>query len=161
MILKNVELFWARLDPSNPDMGFSGDKPQWNVELRTRSKEKSQEWKKLGLNPKVDDDDDGIFYKVKIMKAAVKKDGSEMLPVPVVGADLMPLEDRTAIGNGSTANVKIRTFEYNFQGKEGVGVRLDAIQIISLVEYEKKSNSYGFEALEDAPSDVSGDEDLY
>ena len=59
MILSNVELFWAKLDPSNPDNGFSGDKPQWNTQLRTRCKDQCKEWKEIGLNVITDDDDDG------------------------------------------------------------------------------------------------------
>ena len=157
MILKNVEVFWAKLDPSQPDMGFSGDKPQWNMQLRTRSKEQSQEWKKLGLNPKVEDDEDGIFYKVNVRKDAKKKDGTDQKPVPVVGPDLMPIEDVTSIGNGTMANVKLRSFEWKFQGKEGVGVRLDAVQVVKLVEYKAKGNDLGFEALEDAPFEADSD----
>lgn len=161
--MKNVELYWAKFDPSNPDMGFSGDKPQWNVQLRTRSKDQSKEWKDMGLNPKVEDDDTGIYYKVGVRKDAVKKDGSPNKPVPVVGPDLMPIEDITSIGNGTIANVKLRTFEWKFNGKEGIGVRLDAVQIVKLEKYEAKggSDSLGFEVLDvDTKSDADED-DLY
>jgi len=159
MILKNVELFWAKLDPSNHDMGFSGDKPQWNVQLRTRSKEQCKEWKDMGLNPKTEDDDNGIYYKVGVRKDAVKKDGSPNKPVPVVGPDLMPIEDVAAIGNGTIANVKLRTFEWKFQGKEGLGVRLDAVQIVKLETYTKAgADSLGFDLLE-VPADSSDDDD--
>lgn len=147
MILKNVQLFWARLNPAEPDMGFSGDKPQWNVQLRTRSKDQSQEWKDMGLNPQVADDDEGIFYRVNIRKDAVKRDGGANKPVPVVGPDLMPLDDPSSIGNGTLANVKLRAFEWKFQGKEGVGHRLDAIQVVDLKVYTAKAD-LGFEALE-------------
>ena len=159
MILSNVELYWAKLDPSNPDKGFSGDKPQWNTQLRTRSKDQCKEWKEIGLNVITDDDDEGIIYRVNVRKDALKKDGSPNKPVPVVGPDLMPVEDVTSIGNGTVANVKLRTFEWKFQGKEGVGVRLDAIQVTSLKEYAKANdNSFGFKALE-VPTEVDGDDD--
>ena len=161
MILKNVELHWTKLDPSNPTLGFSGDKPQWSVQLRTRSKDQSAEWKKVGLNVRVDDDEGGIFYKVTVMKEAKKKDGSDDKPVRVVGRDNFPFENLTGIGNGTTANVKLRVFEYNFKGKEGVGVRLDAIQIVDLIEYESKSGE-DFEALDESfASDKASDEDLF
>jgi len=163
MILSNVELFWAKLDPSNPDKGFSGDKPQWNVQLRTRSKDQSKEWKDLGLNVTTDDDDDGILYRVNVRKDAMKKDGSPNKPVPVVGPDLMPIEDVNSVGNGTIANVKLRTFEWKFNGKEGVGVRLDAIQVVKLKEYAKASdNGLGFKVL-DVPVEASDedDDDLY
>lgn len=159
MILRNVEIFWAKLDPASPDMGFSGDKPQWNIQMRTRSKEQSQEWKSIGLNPKVDEDDDGVIYRVNVRKDAVKRDGSPNKPVPVVGRDNMPLEDVTAIGNGSIANVKLRSFEWNFQGKQGVGFRLDAIQVVNMVEYAGSTGGLGFEVL-DVPDEADSD-DLY
>ena len=86
MILKNVELYWAKLSPSNHDMGFSGDKPQWNVQLRG-NKAQSEEWKSLGLNPKVEEDSNGgVYYKILVHKDAIKKDGQPNAPVPVVGA---------------------------------------------------------------------------
>lgn len=157
MILRNVELHWARLDPNSPDMGFSGDKPQWNVQLRTRSKEQCEEWKKLGMNPQVNDDDDGIFYRVSLRKDALSKDGSANKPVPVVGADVMPLDDVTKIGNGTIANVKVRNFEWKFQGKEGIGFRLEAIQVVKLIEYAGKSEGIGFETLE--TPEISSTED--
>lgn len=160
MILKNVELFWARLDPSTPDMGFSGDKPQWNVQLRTRSKDQSNEWKEAGLNPTMADDDDGAFYRVNLRKDALKKDGSANKPVPVVGADLMPLSDPSSVGNGTLANVKLRSFEWKFQGKEGVGHRLDAIQIVDLKVYTAKAD-LGFTALEVPDSPISDVADEY
>lgn len=162
MILTNVELFWAKLDPSNPDNGFSGDKPQWNVQLRTRSKDQVKEWKEIGLNVITDDDEEGIVYRVNVRKDALKKDGSANKPVPVVGSDLMPVEDVTAIGNGTTANVKLRTFEWKFNGKEGVGVRLDAIQVVKMKEYAKANdNGLGFKVLEVPVESNQDDDDLY
>ena len=163
MILKNVELYWAKLSPSNHDMGFSGDKPQWNVQIRG-DKAQSTEWKELGLNPKVEEGDSGVYYKIQVHKDALKKDGTGNKPVAVVGPDLMPLEDVGAIGNGTRANVKLRTFDYNYNGKKGMGVRLEAVQVTELVVYANPADDsgFGFEAL-DVPSQSKGDgtEDLY
>ena len=161
MILKNVELHWTRLDPANPDMGFSGDKPQWNTQIRTRSKDVAQEWKGLGLNPKTEDDDDGIFYKIQVRKDAVRKNGDPNKPVPVVGPDLLPLEDVNAIGNGTTANVRLRSFEWTFSGKKGVGFRLDAIQVVKLNTYAGGGGAMeGFEVLE-VPTESVDEDDMY
>ena len=163
MILKNVEINWARLDEENPDMGFTKDQPQWNLVAVTRDKDQAMEFKGMNLNVKTDEDDKGIIYKVSLKKAAVKKDGSKNKPVPVVGGDLMPLADVTEIGNGSVGNVKIRQFEYNFNGREGIGTRLESVQIVKLVKYEgKKAGAVapeleGFEAI--ASDDTSMDEE--
>lgn len=163
MILKNVELYWAKLSPSNHDMGFSGDKPQWNVQLRG-NKAQSEEWKSLGLNPKVEEDDNGsVYYKIQVHKDALKKDGTGNKPVPVVGADIMPLEDVGSIGNGTTANVKLRAFDWEFNGKKGRGVRLEAVQVIKLVVYANAVDDVmsGFEALDIPSQSDDGTADLY
>ena len=166
IMLKQVEIHWAKLDEKNPDMGFDKQSPQWVVDVRTRDKTVSNEWKKLGLNVQVKDDDDGIFYNVKIKKPAIMKNGKESRPVPVVGRDLMPLEDVTKIGNGSIGNVSVHSFEYNFQGREGTGFRLEAIQITELNEFNGKASAagsanFGFSAVEgaEAATDTSSDED--
>ena len=164
MILKNVELKWARLVPSQPDKGFDGDTNQWNLQAITRDKDQAESWKAEGLSPKTDNDDIGVIYRLNVKKLAENKDGSAAKPVPVVGADMMPLDesDVECIGNGSVANVKVRTFSYNFQGREGVGVRLEAVQIINLIRYENASNSAlsGFEAI-DADDQSFDDVDAY
>ena len=163
MILNNVELYWAKLSPSNHDMGFSGDKPQWNVQLRG-NKAQSEEWKSLGLNPKVEEDSNGgVYYKIQVHKDAIKKDGQPNAPVPVVGADMFPLEDVGSIGNGSIANVKLRAFDWEFNGKTGRGVRLEAVQIVKLVVYASAADDVmsGFEALDVPSQSDDGTADLY
>ena len=159
MMLKQVELKWARFVPDSPDQGFDKETPQWNCQVITRDKAQAESWKEEGLTPKVDNDDTGILYRMNVKKLATNKDGSAAKPVPVVGNDLMPLDadEISCIGNGSVANVKVRTFEYNFQGREGVGVRLEAVQITNLVHYESASSSVleGFEAID--ADDTSSD----
>ena len=164
MILNNVELKWARFVPDYPDQGFDKVTPQWNCQVITRDKAQAESWKAAGLSPKADSDDVGVIYRMNVKKLATNKDGSAARPVPVVGGDMLPLdaEDIECIGNGSIANVKVRTFEYNFQGREGVGVRLEAVQITRLIRYENASVSAlsGFEAI-DADDESFDDVDAY
>lgn len=157
MILKNVELLWAKLDPARPDGGFDGNTPQWNLVAVTRDKDQAKQFKAANLNVKTDEDDTGIIYKVSLKKLATLKNGDANKPVPTVGPDLMPLEDPSVIGNGSVANVKIRQFDYDFNGKKGVGTRLEAVQITRLVEYKSAGNPIleGFEPV--AADDNSND----
>ena len=159
MILKNVELKWVSLDPENPDMGFDKATPQWNLQAITRDKAQAEEWKSAGLNPKPDSDDTGLIFRLSVKKLTTQKNGQPNKPVPVVGADLMPLEDVAAIGNGSVGNVKVRTFDYDFNGRKGVGVRLDAVQVTKLIEYKSAKSAIleGFEAID--ADDTSVDED--
>lgn len=161
MILKNVELKWVKLDPSNPDGGFDKTTPQWNLQAITRDKSQAEEWKAAGLKPKPDSDDVGLIFRLSPKKLVAGKNGDNK-PVPVVGPDLMPLEDVAAIGNGSVGNVKIRTFDYDFNGNKGVGMRLDAVQITKLVEYKSAGSKVleGFEAIDADDTSVDSD-DLY
>ena len=151
MLLKNVQLYWVKLDPKNPDKGFGGDKPNWCVEIRTRNKAQAGEFKTAGLNVKTNDDDNGIFYSVRLSKPTHNKNGKPFDPVPVVGPDLMPLANVNSIGNGTVANVKVYQFEWEFGGKTGKSSRLDAIQVVELIEYKKEAggNRWGFELVDD------------
>jgi len=151
MILRNVELYWAKLDPSNYDMGFGGDKPQWNVQVRIRDKAQAEAAKAEGLNLKLDEDDSGTFYRASLRKDALKKDGTANLPVPVVGRDRHPVQDVTSIGNGTIANVKVREFDWTFNNKSGKGFRLDSIQIVDLIRYEVVDEE-DFDFIEDDSS---------
>lgn len=163
MLIHNIELHWTKVDPENPDMGFDKNTPQMVTDLRTRNKDIKNEWVSKGATVKTADDDDGIYYNWKVKKPCFLKNGAKNKPVPVVGPDLMPIEDITTIGNGTIANVSVHTFDYNFQGKKGVGFRLEAIQIVKLVEYKGASGgNYGFTSLtSDAVAPVADDAEAY
>ncbi len=134
MIISNVELHWNKLG-TKIDQGFDGNSPAWTTEMRTRDKDQSENWKAAGLNVKTKDDEDGLFWACTVKKPTHTKDGRPQVAPPVVGKDKMPFADPDSIGNGTVANIKIHTFDYNYNGREGVGFRLDAIQIIDLVEF--------------------------
>lgn len=162
MILENVAIEWVKVVPSQPDMGFDGNTPQWQVTVVLRDKAQANDLKKQGFNVKLGEDDEGVKYTLQLKKMAKKKDGTDEKPVPVVGPDLMPIEDVGAIGNGSIANVKIRTFEYNYNGRQGVGVRLASMQIVKLVKFESKNDdAAGFKVIEQANDTTADEEDLY
>lgn len=135
MILSNVELHWTKLG-SRVDMGFDGQSPAWVTEARTRNKEQANKWKESQLNVKTKDDEEGLYWAVSLKKPTERKDGTAERPVPVVGKDKFPIEDVESIGNGTIANVKVRQFDWNYQGKAGTSSRLDAIQILDLVVFE-------------------------
>lgn len=158
MILHDMELRWARLD--KPVDNFAKDGKQWSLDAITRDKAKSKEMKEAGLNVKVNDDDDGVFYSVKLVKK-VRNDDTK--PPMVVGRDLMPLEDPSVIGNGSKANVKVDSWNWEFGGKSGKSFGIAAVQITELVEYSGGGGSLlsGFSNLEggDTFSPVVEDDD--
>lgn len=144
-ILKNVELFYPRLDPKKPNAKFNKDQPTWEVQLRTRDKKVKAEWAKLNLKPKTVEDDDGVFYSVSLRKKSKKKDGTPNQPVNVVDGGLNQINPMS-IGNGSVGNVRIFQYEYGDEGK--IASMLMAIQITKLNEYVPKGGDDEFEMTE-------------
>ncbi len=160
-ILKNVELFYPRLDPKKPNAKFNKDQPTWEVQLRTRDKKVKAEWTKLNLKPKTVEDDDGVFYSVSLRKKSKKKDGTPNQPVNVVDGALNQISPMS-IGNGSVGNVRIFQYEYGDEGK--IASMLMAIQITKLNEYVPKASDDEFEMTETTIVRVGdsegGDDDL-
>jgi hypothetical protein len=145
-ILKNVELFYPRLDPKKPNAKFNKEQPTWEVQIRTRDKKVKNEWAALNLKPKTVEDDDGkVFYSVTLRKKSKKKDGEVNQPVKVIDGGLNDINPMS-IGNGSVGNVRIFQYEYGDEGK--IASMLMAVQITKLNEYIPKSSDDEFEMTE-------------
>jgi len=72
-------------------------------------------------------------------------------PVPVVDSKRNAMSEVSGIGNGTTANVIVKPYEWNFKGKSGTGCGLQAIQINKLKEYSGAADMFddvkgGYEA---------------
>jgi len=155
-ILQNVNVYYVKCDPTRPSTKVTPDKPRWEVQIRTTDKAQKKEWEALGIKVKVMDPDDGdIYYKATLSKNAfkkVKKDGIDVLeaakPVDVVDGNLDPMDSRT-IGNGSVANIRIFSSDYDFTDKDGkrmTGVRhtLMGLQVTKYIVYEfKEQEGFG------------------
>ena len=137
-ILKNVELFYSKLNPKKPNATFNAENPTWEVQIRTRDKKQQAEWKALNINVKTDEDENGkVFYKATLKKKSKKKDGSDNGPVSVVSGSLEKI-DPDKIGNGSLANVRVFQYDYEVAGKKGIATMLMAVQVTKLNEYIPK-----------------------
>jgi len=149
-ILKNVELFFAKLDPKRPNATFNTENPTWEVQIRTKDKKQAAEWKALNISVKPDEDSEGkIFYKATLKKKSKKKDKSsgELVanePVQVVSGSLEKI-DPAKVGNGSIANIRLFQYEYEMAGKKGIASMLMAVQITKLNEYIPKPREDDFE----------------
>lgn len=146
-ILKNVELFFAKLDPARPNDRFDATNPTWEVQIRTRNKAQAKEWKDLNINVKPDEDDDGVFYKATLKKKSKKRDGEPQTPVKVVTGSLDEL-DPNIIGNGSVGNVRLFQYDYEIGGRKGVASMLMAVQVTELNEFRPKPREDDFEMTE-------------
>jgi hypothetical protein len=145
-ILKNVELFYPRLDPKKPNARFNKEQPTWEVQIRTRDKKVKNEWAALNLKPKTVEDDDGkVFYSVTLRKKSKKKDGEVNQPVKVIDGGLNDINPMS-IGNGSIGNVRI--FQYEYGDEKKIASMLMAVQITKLNEYIPKASDDEFEMTE-------------
>ena len=170
-ILKNCEIWYAKVDPKRPDKTFDKENGQWTCQIRTNRVEQKNEWVAAGLKPKLvvhksgDDEGTPILDKdgkrqwhCSLQKRCVKASGEAAEPVKVVDGNLNDVDPRT-IGNGSVGN--IRVFQYDSKTREGEKVSmLMAIQLTKHKVYEPRgeAETFGFEETEVIGPDTSAKE---
>jgi len=141
-ILKNVSLYFCKLDPKKPVTNFNPD-GQWEIQIRTSSKAQAKEWKDLGVKVKTDEEDGKIVYKANLKKKAMKKDPEDdkklikAAPVKVVNGMLEEI-DPTTIGNGSIGNVRLFQYEYKAgKGKDGKAIKAGTANMLMEIQLTK------------------------
>ena len=145
--LTNCEFNWARLDKpvANP-FGTSN----YELQIRTSDASQASEWKSHGLPVKAHAD--GYSF-VQLKRKATTAAGKENQPVRVVNRDNSPFDTSKAIGNGSTGNVIIYAFKYEFGGKTGTTFSLTSVQLVNFIEFSKSAPE--FDALPEASESSS------
>lgn len=136
-LLKDCEIYFAKLDPARPSTRFSKSNPKWELQIRTTSKEQKKEWEELGLKPKAVIPEEGPpYYRVNISKRTIKANKTESSPVEVIDGNMNPVDPNT-IGNGSVGNIRI--YQYPFKdaetGSEGIASVLMGVQLTKLILY--------------------------
>lgn len=108
------------------------------------------------FGPEVDEEgnETGRFYiKAKAKAEGVTQSGKKWKFTPPVfdGTNTpFPEKDPPLIGNGSVCRLAITAFPYAAPIGYGVSIKLDAMQVLKLVEYNgRDAESFGFEAEED------------
>jgi hypothetical protein len=164
IILNDVELYFAKLDPQYPNARFNKENPTWEVQIRTKDKAVAKYWKENNLKVTPDENDEGVFYRANLKKKSKKRDGSDMAPVNVVAGDLSPVDPST-IGNGSIANLSVFQYSYSVNGSDGVASMLMGVQITTLNEYKPAPKQGGFTPTEYKVNKVADnqevDEDMF
>jgi hypothetical protein len=166
MIIKNAEIWYAKLNPKRPNRNLNKDAPTWEVQIRTKDKAVKKMWQEMNLNVTLvePDDDSGVYYRVNLKKKSVKKDGEPAKPVELVDGRLKPIDPDT-IGNGSIANVRVFQHDYEFQGKKGIASVLMAVQLVKHIVYvPKEGDGERFEetdteTIEPEPEDLPDGDD--
>lgn len=112
-----------------------------------------------------EDKDGNIVFKFKTTSHFQTRTGELVTrKIPVFDAHGKPIKDKLSIGNGTVAKIAYTLIPYWMsKAVNGIKLRLEAVQIIDLVEYgERKADSYGFDSEEgfDADSIVHTTEDV-
>ena len=147
--LKNVSIYWPRLDPNNPVSGFDETKAkQWEVQIRTEDKRIAKEWNDIGIsvkevNPTIDEDFI-TYYRASLRSKATSRKGKD-LPAPEVVDSQLKAVDTTTIGNGSVANINIKKYLTGMK-MYPVGFALRGVQITKLVIFHSGPS---FEVLDE------------
>jgi len=141
MILKNCEIWYPHLDPARPNGRFDKKRPQWDIQMRTRSKEQKAEWQAAGLNvkPKEDEETGKLFYTTNLRRRSVKSDGTEATCPDLIDGKMNAVDPRT-VGNGSIANVRIFQYEppQTDDNSAKIGNVLMGVQLTTHIMYEPK-----------------------
>lgn len=153
-VLKNVEINWVKLDQDNPDMGFDGESPTWQV-TATVDKKFFNSWRKQKL-PSAKEHDDGT-YTIQFKRKAIVVNGKMKSAPKCLDASLRPL-DQSIVGNGSIANIQYSVYDWDFGKKKGKAADLMGIQVIDLVEYHGGDGSE-FEVVSEDSNELSADDD--
>jgi len=135
VIIKDVQLFWLKLDKAVEPFGV----PQFEIQIQAPKKRE----KELSAFGKVKVLADGKTISVNLKKKAIKADGTDAAKVRCVDAQKKDLDSRT-VGNGSTGNVMVMTKPYKIMlpngkvSKEGTSIMLSAVQVTELIKYVSK-----------------------
>lgn len=133
-IIKNCEIYFARLNPKYPNRKFNKENPTWEIQIQTRSKEQKKEWADLGLpvGVVVPDDDSQPYFKVNLKRRSKDKKGEPAAPVKVVDGALNEIDPDT-IGNGSVGNIRI--FQYTYKKQDGTDATASILTSIQLTKH--------------------------
>lgn len=177
-ILKNAEMWFAKLDPKHPNARMNKQNPTWELQLRTSNVEQKKEWENLGFKPKLivgkegeENEGEPILtpegkkqWRINLKKKSLNKDGEPAAPVKVVNGHLEEIEPNT-LGNGSIGNVRIYQYEYTkADGTQALAAVLMGIQVTRHVVYTPKPREDDFEMTETetvnpAPAPTTDEED--
>lgn len=139
--------YWASL--TRPNEKFE---PMWRLDLAVddaTAKEFAKEGFTLG---ETNIDGNVIKNIIKFKRKVSKNNGDKNQPPMVVDASKKPLDK--IVGNGSKVIVMYKSYDWNYKGKTGKGLDLQAVQVKDLVEYVPKED---FDVLDSADSNIKED----
>jgi hypothetical protein len=167
-IIKDAEIWFAKLDPKKPSAKLNKANPTWECQLRTSNPEQKKEWEALGLKTKLMVYKEGQTneagedicgepilneqgkkqWRANLKKKSITKNGEKASPVKVVNGQLEDVDPNT-IGNGSIAHIRIFQYEYpKADGTKGTANVIMGVQLKRHKVYTPKAGD-DFEMSDD------------
>jgi len=133
MAIVEGKAYWASI--TRPNEKFE---PMWRLDLAVDDATAS-EFQKEGISiGETTVDNETIKNVIKFKRKVSKANGDKNQPPPLVDAEKKPLDK--IVGNGSKVKVMYKSYDWNYKGKTGKGLDLQAVQVLDLVEYTPKED---------------------
>jgi|TARA_R110000787_G_scaffold114648_3_gene224448 hypothetical protein len=132
--------YWASL--SRPNEKFE---PMWRIDLALDDDTAAQFAKEGFTLGETTIDGETIKNIIKFKRKVSKNNGDKNQPPMIVDGAKKPLDK--IVGNGSKVVVMYKSYDWNYKGKTGKGLDLQAVQVKDLVEYTPKED---FDIIESA-----------
>jgi|TARA_R110000796_G_scaffold62146_1_gene143463 hypothetical protein len=125
--------YWASI--TRPNEKFE---PMWRVDVALSDKD-AEDFKSKGVNLKESVIEDKTVNNLVTFKRKVSKANGDRNSQPtLVDADKKPLDK--IVGNGSKVKVMYKSYDWNYKGKTGTGLDLQAVQVVDLIEYQPRED---------------------
>jgi len=123
--------YWASL--TRPNQKFE---PMWRIDLAVDDAT-AEDIRSQGISVgETVIDEQTISNIVRFKRKVSKANGDKNTQPNLVDAGKQTLDK--IVGNGSKVKVMYRPYEWNFKGKKGIGLDLQAVQVMDLIEYLPK-----------------------
>tara|TARA_B110000438_G_scaffold106072_1_gene104367 strand:- start:963 stop:1574 length:612 start_codon:yes stop_codon:yes gene_type:complete len=168
----NIITEWVKVDvPVEFPLG-SGNF-SWSITGKTADMQVAGDWHVNGFKVREEYErikgDDGKYvngeptgcFLISLRRKTATKDGKARKPVMVFDHNVKPIEDTSHIGNGSTANVNVFQYAWEFMGKTGVSTDLVGVQFTDII-HRSTSAATGFDIVVQNPisDESSGGDDV-
>jgi|TARA_B110000444_G_scaffold129770_1_gene122030 hypothetical protein len=125
--------YWASL--TRPNEKFE---PMWRIDLAVDDNTATDLAKEGITLGETVIDGNTIKNVIKFKRKVSKANGDKNQPPSIVDGQKLPLDK--IVGNGSKVVVMYKSYDWNYKGKTGVGLDLQAVQVKNLVEYTPKED---------------------
>ena len=125
--------YWASL--TRPNEKFE---PMWRIDLAVDDNTATDLAKEGITLGETVIDGNTIKNVVKFKRKVSKANGDKNQPPSLVDGQKQPIDK--IVGNGSKVVVMYKSYDWNYKGKTGKGLDLQAVQVKNLVEYTPKED---------------------